>query len=62
MAIQTPSLFEDRAFSLKYDEDRKAIKPWTQSTPDWGTDPMLILMAKQESAAIDDDDCEFTVN
>ena len=62
MAIQSPSLYEDSAFTLKFDEDRKPIKVWTQSTPDWGSDPMEILMAKQEAAAIDDDDCEFTVN
>lgn len=43
-----PSLAEDKQLRVKYDEDILHARQRFTSTPDWGSDPMEILMAKQE--------------
>ncbi len=49
--MRTPSLAEDKRLFTKRDEDlnlRECSSP-SGATPDWASDPMELLMAKQEA-------------
>lgn len=48
--MPTPCLAEERKFAYASDESlcREIDPPFTDGSCDWGSDPMEILMAKQE--------------
>lgn len=51
MRTPKPSLAEDKTFRLSFDAPTPSLKvnsPYADDTCDWDSDPMMILMAKQE--------------
>lgn len=47
----TPSLAEDKTMRLSFDAPTPSLAvnpPYNDESADWGSDPMEILMAKQE--------------